>query len=196
MKIITAIILFLCFSIPVSWSHLNSVSYSTITVKDEAIHVEFRYTLICTLELFQVDADSDSFLTKEELNPARDMIYYYLTNKIKVLCNGRQLQANLKNISFKVEEDDSYTIFDLVYPTHDKPKDLIILCNVSEEVDPYHRNLAEIKLGDKEYLYVFTNDNYFDSRNPPPIINQKANGVSSSTQSASDKENETETEKE
>ena len=151
-----------------AWGHVNSISYSKITVLDNEIHVQLRNTLLCTLELFAVDLDGNSILTKEELDPAKPAMFYYLNNKIKILSGGRQLPMALKEVTFRVEEDDSYTIFDLVFPTYKKPNDWMIFFNLSEEVDSYHRNLSEITIDDKKYLFVFNNTNYFDSRNPPP----------------------------
>ncbi len=181
-KNVSLLCFFFFFSLAPSSAHLNSFSFSTITVKEEAIQIEMRFTLICTLELFQVDHDHNAFLSQEELNSARNMMYYYLSNKIKVLCNGHQLKAVLKGLSFQVEEDDSYTVFDLVYPTKSKPEELILLCNVSEEADPYHRSVSEIRMGEKKYVFIFTNDNYFDSRNPPPAEPQDAEMIPSSTE--------------
>ena len=44
-------------------AHLNSISYSTFHVMENKIELELRFTLICTLELFNIDRDSDGFLT-------------------------------------------------------------------------------------------------------------------------------------
>ncbi|MEW6238951.1 MAG: hypothetical protein AB1656_26505 [Candidatus Omnitrophota bacterium] len=148
-------------------AHLNSVSFSSIVVSATEVRVELRFTLICTLELFPADKNGNNLLSAEELSAVKPAMYYYLTNKIKILSGGRQLRMVLRDLTFEVEEDDSYTIFQLAFPRSEESKNLIIFCNVSEEADPYHRNLAEIKLGDKDYLFVFTNVNYFDSAHPP-----------------------------
>ncbi len=150
-----------------SSAHLNSMSFSKIEVKESEVHWQMKFTLLCTLELFAVDVDSNNFLSEEELKSAWSMMYYYLSNKIKVLGGGRQLRMVLKDISFSVEEDDSYTVFELSFPFRQKPDGFIFLCNVQEETDPYHQALAEIHLADESYAYVFSNVNYFDSQNIP-----------------------------
>ena len=158
-----------------AWCHLNSLSYSTIEIKENEIRWELRFTLLCTLELFSVDLNNDNFLSKEELEAAWPMMYYYLNNKIKVMEGGRQLKLTLRDISFKVEADDSYTVFQLSYAIPQKKSDqILLLCNVQEETDPYHRDLAEITLNDDTYLFVFNNINYFDTAHIPPHV-QKVN---------------------
>jgi len=148
-------------------AHFNSISFSSIVASSTEVRIELRLTLICTLELFPADKDGDGLLSDEELAAVKPSMYYYLANKIKILSGGRQLRMMMQDLTFKVEEDDSYTIFQLAFPRSEESKNLIILCNVMEEADPYHRNLAEIQSGDKDYLFVFTNVNYFDSANPP-----------------------------
>ncbi len=150
-----------------AFSHLNSLSYSTIESTSQSVRVELKLTLICTLELFSVDANNDGYLSKEELEPAKSAMYYYINNKIKVLSGGKQLRMLLRDLGFRVEEEDSYTVFDLEFPKVKGHDEFVMICNVIEETDPYHRNLAEIKVDDEEYLFVFTNMNYFDSKNPP-----------------------------
>ncbi|RJP26756.1 MAG: hypothetical protein C4527_14555 [Candidatus Omnitrophota bacterium] len=178
-NLLPLLIVLLCGDL--TWAHLNSFSFSTIEIKEDAIHMELRLTLICTLELFPVDTDANQFLSEEELKAFRSMMYYYLTNKLKILNSGRQLHLVLKDISFHVEEDDSYTVFNLVIPLRKPLENVIILCNVLEETDPYHRNLSEIKMKGNEYLFIFTNDNYFDSSKPPPANSGKAGLIPSAT---------------
>ncbi|HOL92808.1 MAG TPA: hypothetical protein PLH79_00535 [bacterium] len=151
-----------------STAHLNSISDSVIELRNNEIQMKLRFTLICTLELFQIDLNGDLILSEEEIQPVKPMMYYYLSNKIKVLADGRQLKMEMRNVTFKVEEDDSYVTFDLRFPFQKKPDAFLVLCNVLEETDPYHRNLAEIKMNGNEYLFVFTNTNYFNSAEARP----------------------------
>lgn len=148
-----------------SYAHLNSMSFSKIEIKENEVRWEMKFTLLCTLELFAVDVNSDNFLQEDELKSAWSMMYYYLSNKMKVLTDGKQLRMVLKDISFSVEEDDSYTVFDLSFPFRQNPEDFVFLCNVQEETDPYHQAMAEIHLPKESYAFVFSNVNYFDTSN-------------------------------
>ncbi len=151
-----------------AFAHLNSISDSVIELKEDEIQLKLRFTLVCTLELFQIDLNGDLLLSEEEIQPVKPMMFYYLSNKIKVLADGRQLKMEMRSVTFKVEEDDSYVTFDLHFPFKKKPGAFLVLCNVLEETDPFHRNLSEIKLNGKEYLFVFTNSNYFNSADARP----------------------------
>lgn len=180
LRILFPLLILITLSIPCH-AHLNSISYSTIEVATDEIRIELRFTLICTLELFSVDVDGDGILTKEELQPAKPAMYYYLTNKIKILSGGRQLRMILRDLTFKVEEDDAYTIFELAYPKTNESDEFILLCNVLEETDPYHKNLAEIKYSGNDYLFVFTNINYFNSKTASTEETKPANMPGSAT---------------
>lgn len=175
--LLSPLIAFLVAAAPAE-AHLNSISYSDIAIGEKEIEWELSFTLLCTLELFSVDADHDNFLSKEELRSAWPMMFYYLSNKVKVMNGGRQLRMNLKDIRFEVREDDSYTVFDLrfTFPQRRVPQTLFV-CNVQEETDPYHRNLAEIALEDGTYMFVFNNMNYFDSANIPPYVEKLSGGT-------------------
>lgn len=165
--ILSTLIAVVCFLPGYASAHLNSMSFSKIEVKENEVRWEMKFTLLCTLELFAVDVDNDNFLSKDELKSAWSMMYYYLSNKIKVLSEGKQLRMVLKDISFSVEEDDSYTVFDISFPFRQNPQSFIFLCNVQEETDPYHQGMAEIHLKDAAYAFVFSNVNYFDTVNIP-----------------------------
>lgn len=156
----------LFFAMP-SHAHLNSMSFSKIEVKENEVRWQMKFTLLCTLELFAVDMDNNNFLSDEELKSAWSMMYYYLSNKIKVLSEGKQLRMVMKDIKFSVEEDDSYTVFELSFPFRQNPQGFMFMCNVQEETDPYHQAMAEIYLPKDSYLFVFSNVNYFDSQNVP-----------------------------
>lgn len=176
--------LYLFFFVWISYpavSHPNSVSYSTIEFRDKEIRIELRYTLLCTLELFQADSDNDQKLTEEELEAIKPLMFYYLNNKIKVLSHSRQLRLAIRKMRFSIEEDDSYVIMELAYLSPDTLESAIIFCNLSEEVDAYHRNLSQIKIGEKEYLFVFTNTNYFNSVDPPKALPASRTDLPSAT---------------
>jgi hypothetical protein len=166
-SIFLLLIVSVCFLPKLADAHLNSMSFSKIEVKENEVRWEMKFTLLCTLELFAVDVNNDNFLQEDELKSAWSMMYYYLSNKIKVLSEGKQLRMVLKDITFSVEEDDSYTVFDLSFPFRQDPKGFLFLCNVQEETDPYHQGMAEIHLKDASYAFVFSNVNYFDSINIP-----------------------------
>ena len=169
-KLLIQLMMVLCVSILIatpSYSHLNSMSFSKIEVKENEVRWQMKFTLLCTLELFAVDVDNNNFLSDEELKSAWSMMYYYLSNKIKVLSEGKQLRMVLKDIKFSVEEDDSYTVFELSFPFRQNPQGFMFLCNVQEETDPYHQGMAEIYLPKENYLFVFSNVNYFDTQNVP-----------------------------
>lgn len=166
-RFILIIIVFCLCITPICHAHLNSMSFSKIEVKDEEVHWQMKFTLLCTLELFAVDVDNNNFLSDEELKSAWSMMYYYLSNKIKVLSEGKQLRMVLKDIHFSVEEDDSYTVFELSFPFRQDPDGFLFLCNVQEETDPYHQGMAEIYLPKESYVFVFSNVNYFDTKNIP-----------------------------
>ncbi|MFB3785137.1 MAG: hypothetical protein ACE15F_02080 [bacterium] len=159
---------FLLLTAGLTFAHLNSLSDSVVEMKEDEIQLKLRFTLVCTLELFQIDLNGDLLLSEEEIQPVKPMMFYYLSNKIKVLADGRQLKMEMKSVTFKVEEDDSYVTFDLRFPFKKKPDAFLVLCNVLEETDPYHRNLSEIRLNGKQYLFVFTNSNYFNSADARP----------------------------
>ena len=106
---------------------------------------------------------------------------YYLKNKIKVLSGGRQLPMVLDDLSFITEPEDSYTVFKITFPGYGIIKDPIILCNVLEETDPYHRNISGIEIGDIEYTFIFTNSNYFNSAQIPPYVETRARNIQSTT---------------
>ncbi len=174
MKRLPVLLLLLLIPTLSSWSHLNSLSYSLIDINDKEVHIELRLTLICMLELFTVDIDGDLLLTQKELEPVKPVMYYYLNNKLKILSGGQQLRMELKTLDFSVEEDDSYVTVDLYYPRPKPSSGIVILNNVLEETDPFHRNIAEIKTKGKESVFIFTNANYFDTRAMPPA-DRKAN---------------------
>lgn len=180
--IFSAIILnILLGSAPTAHAHLNSVSYSMIDITDKEVRIELRYTLLCTLELFPADRDGDFSLSDEELKDLKPMMFYYLNNKIKVLSGGLQLKMEIKHLRFSVEEDDSFVIADLSFPAKEAAiESVIILCNLSEEADIYHRNLSQIKMKGEEYLFVFTNSNYFNSLHPPKSQSAKSASIPSS----------------
>jgi len=167
MKRFLGILLSLALFATLASAHLNSFSYSSIEIGETEINIELRFTLICTLELFNADPDGDMILTKKELDAIKPLMYYYLSNKIKILAGGRQLKFDLKKMYHETKEDESLVVMQLSYKSAKPIKSVIILCNVSEENDPFHRNIAEIKMKDKQYLFVFTADNYFNSDNPP-----------------------------
>lgn len=166
LRLLSTSIIFACLA----WSanpasaHLYSVSYSTIEIATDEIRVEMRHPLICVLELFPIDQDGDQYLTDEEIEPAIQAIYYYLTNKIKVLSAGRQLSMRMTDVYFEVGEEESYLIYDLRFERVEPDRPFILFNNIQEEVDPYHRNIALVVVDGREYLFVFTNANYFDSR--------------------------------
>ncbi|MBD3267647.1 hypothetical protein GF373_13340 [bacterium] len=170
-----------CFFPAITRPHLNSISYSTIAIEESKVRIQFRYTYLCTIELFQIDKNMDQQLSPAELTQGKEMIFYYLKNKFKVLSNGRQLKMILKNIQFKEEENDAFTICDLVFPSSNPLGQVIVFCNVSEEVDPYHRNIAEIEIGDKKGLFIFKKENYFDSANSVLIQEPALNPIQSAT---------------
>ncbi len=150
-----------------AWSHFNSISFSTIEIKEKEVRMELRYTFLCVLELFQADQNNDQKLSEEELEKISSPFYFYLNNKIKILGGGRQLRMVLKRIRFAIEETDSFVVLDLSFSSQESLDSVIILCNLSEETDSYHRNLSQIKIGEKEYFFIFTNQNYFNSIDPP-----------------------------
>ncbi len=168
MKRCLGILLSLALFTALASAHLNSFSYSSIDISENEINIELRFTLICTLELFNADPDGDLILTQKELDAIKPLMYYYLSNKIKVLSGGRQLKFDLLKMSHETEEDEeSFVVMQLSYKSTKPLESVIILCNVSEENDPFHRNIAGIKIKDKEFLFVFTSNNYFNSDNPP-----------------------------
>ncbi|MGI6454795.1 MAG: hypothetical protein ACOX5R_04145 [bacterium] len=164
-----------------SWSHLNSISYSQISHTTDTVHVELRMTMLCIQELFALDVNMDGNLSDEEITPARPLLHFYFQNKIKVLAQGRQLPLELKEVVFAEEEDDSYLILSLDFTGERELEDFILFCNVSEEADPYHRNLSELQVKGRQYTYVFTSQNYFDSAHPPKPDSVSAARISPAT---------------
>lgn len=150
-------------------AHLNSVSFSTITIEDATLSIEVRSTLICVLELFPVDVDGDQILTKAELTPAEQVMFFYLNNKIKVLNGGSQMPMRMKNVRFEVGPEDSYVIYDLTFPREFPQQPVLIMNNIQEETDPYHRNISVVHMEEKEYLFVFTQQNYLNSGRPEQL---------------------------
>lgn len=150
------------FVSPFVQAHMNSYSFSTIKVKEESIQYELRFPYLNTIELFAVDKDMDQVLSKDELEPAKQVMFYYFDNKIKVLSQGRQLQMVLNTVEFNNEDGDAVIIVHFEYPGYQAPEDAIIFCNVSEEVDPFHQNIAVIEKDGKRYLFTFTKTSYLD----------------------------------
>jgi hypothetical protein len=150
-------------------AHLNSVSYSSINVEEYNVYMEFRYTLLCTLELFRIDTNNDRVLSEEEMAAGKPMIFYYLKNKIKVLSGGKQLKLVIAKMEFAEEDDDAYLICHLIFRGKKVNEPIILFCNVSEETDANHRHIAEIKLPDTQGVFIFTRENYFDSQSSPLI---------------------------
>lgn len=171
MKRFFAAAFFCLLPVLVVWSHLNSISYALIDIGEKEVKIELRLTLICMLELFTVDTDGDLKLSEKELEPVKPVVFYYLNNKIKILSGGQQLRMEMKSMRFSVEEDDSYVTIDLRFPREKTTGEVVVLNNVLEETDPFHRNIAEVKTKDKEAIFVFTNSNYLDTRTMPAGVN-------------------------
>jgi hypothetical protein len=163
-------------------AHLNSLSYSTILMKEKSVHIHFRYTYLCTIELFQVDTNKDKTLSADELATLEQPLFYYLNNKIKVLSGGRQLEMQLKNLRFVVEDEEAYTVCELDFVSEEPLGQVILFCNVSEEVDPFHRHIAEIKMDDEKGVFFFKRDNYFDSQASTLVKERGADTVPAATE--------------
>ncbi len=155
-------LVFVALIAPTALSHLNSFSFSTITIKDESIVYTLRFPYVNTVELFAVDANMDQVLTQNELEPAKQVMFYYFDNKIKVLSGGRQLQMVLNEVVFNNEEDEAAIEVTFEFPGYQAPEPAIIFCNVSEEVDPFHQNIGVIEKDGKRFLYTFTKTSYLD----------------------------------
>ncbi|MBI1390541.1 MAG: hypothetical protein GC154_19070 [bacterium] len=155
------------------YAHLNSYSFSTVTIKDEEIGFELRFPYINTIELFAADKNMDQVLSKEEIEAAQQVMYYYFANKIKALSEGRQLQLVMNDARFAEEDDQSFLVIDFTFAGYRKPENVYILCNVSEEVDPYHQNIAVIKKDGKQYLFTFTSSTYLDVNGITPDMEIK-----------------------
>lgn len=172
-----------------AWAHLNSVSFSTIKLSTQAVQIELRSTVICVLELFPVDKNGDQILAEEEVAPYRQVMYFYLSNKIKVLSGGAQLKMSMRDITFEEGDGESYLVYDLWYKRRDPSQPVIIINNIQEETDPYHRNLSVIEKDGREHLFVFTQENYLNTSDPSALtpIRQSApaargpDSISSST---------------
>ncbi|MDP8243008.1 MAG: hypothetical protein P9L94_02920 [Candidatus Hinthialibacter antarcticus] len=162
MKRILTFLLLCVAAAPYAAAHLNSYSFSTITIDEESILYELRFPYVNTIELFAVDKNMDQVLTEEELEPAKQVMFYYFDNKIKILSQGRQLQMVLKDVVFNNEEDDAVIIVHFEFPGYQAPGPAIILCNVSEEVDPFHQNIGVIEKDGKRFLFTFTKASYLD----------------------------------
>lgn len=150
------------FAMPFAAAHLNSYSFSTISINEESIEYELRFPYVNTIELFAVDKNMDQVLSEDELEPAKQVMFYYFDNKIKVLSQGRQLQMVLKDVIFNNEEDEAVIEVHFEFPGYQAPEPAIILCNVSEEVDPFHQNIGVIEKDGKRYLFTFTKASYLD----------------------------------
>ena len=158
MRIVT-ILLLVGSIVPGAFAHLNSYSYAEIEIGAEEIVYELRVDVLTLVELFQIDQNGDWIVDESEIERTRQLIYYYLRNKIKVLSGGKQLPLDLRSVEYKREPQPHVAlVMRFVCPNSDE--DCVMFCNVSEETDPFHRSISSVRIGDEEYQFVFTKENY------------------------------------
>ncbi len=177
---LAAPVLLVSLLVPSAFAHMNSFSYAEIEVGAEKIDYELRVDVLTLVELFQMDRNGDWVIDDDEVTQTWQMLFYYLKNKIKVLCGGRQLPLDLRSVKYSKEPQPHVRInMRFTCPTSDE--ECVMFCNVSEETDPFHRSISLVKIGDEEYQFVFTNQNYLTV--PAAMREAAASGtVSSATE--------------
>ena len=157
------VVLFCSSNLP---AHVNSTSYSIISVENEVL----SYTLMMyAADLWQfvwLDDDEDGMITQEEIEAKKDEIFEYVTSKISISNDGKNLTGKPMDIMAVKDAQDSSIIFGVEVSmrfTDLSPLEKIsIACSIFEEIDYLHQSVGIIEAGGRTEKFFFFRDTRYE----------------------------------
>lgn len=148
-----------------AWAHPFSVSYGQFVVSGARLEAILRLPMDDVDLLFRLDRDLDGTVAPIEIERARAVIERYLSERVTVRADGRELRGRADRLGTWQDRDGApYLEAAIQYAASDDIETLSIRATLLADLYPDHRTLARIRTGERTDDFVFQRGNTYERR--------------------------------